>query len=341
MDMMEVEYTRIDLDEEIPESRIARMSTFLYDVVGITESAILPPLKILNKRLISGGQYAPYVDAFWSPFELTPEEYNDLCTELGNIDPTEIGSDARYAYVKIKRAEEFDLIKDDKEWSKAVNHKFQIEFVAEVMAGVAVEHKLLAEETSEPRERPEVPNLQELETTLFDLSSQAIRKFYSENSTTFYAFGIDCNAIYGDVLLCTNTEDDFQKTAEYYIENWDYTEERLVSLRRNFGDWKYQGFNFDYPFWQKDWGEIAIEIESYVHHEAVSDEESERFVELLLQTFSKVLIRLEQSGELDIINKDSGFYVQLCDHDEDPENGDKRLAFVRQELAKLDKKVAK
>ena len=341
MDMRVITYRRIDYDEKRPNSRTAPLSVFINDVVGLLECAIIPPFEILNKRFLSGGECNPLMDADWHPFEISLEEYDDLCVEMEKLEPTEIGSVARYAFVKVKRAKEFDSIRDEGEWSQAVSSKYEAEFLENLTAGVSTEQNTIVEEPNNCEKGPGPPNFRKLESALFDLASQAIDTFFSQSPKTFYAFGIDCNATYGDVLLCANTQDDFNRTAEYYVENWDYSDARLTSLKRNFGDWKYQGFNIDYPFWNQGWKKSAIEIEAYVHHEYTSDEDSERFLEQLLESFTAVLIRLERSGVLDIIKKDPGFYIQIYDHDENPEAGDKRLAIVRKRGAELSETIGK
>ena len=62
------------------------------------------------------------------------------------------------------------------------------------------------------------PDLKEIETKLIELSTIALNIFAKENQDKiFYGFGFDVDATYGQVLLCFNTEDDFKKTAQYYI----------------------------------------------------------------------------------------------------------------------------
>jgi len=73
-------------------------------------------------------------------------------------------------------------------------------------------------------------------------------KFLSQNPTLqFYSVGFDCNAEYAEILLCFNTEEAFQKTLRHY-QNGKYsdlyqTEEDILDLRFNTGDWDYQGIS--------------------------------------------------------------------------------------------------
>lgn len=107
-----------------------------------------------------------------------------------------------------------------------------------------------------------LPDLSLIETVLLRISEESILDFAREHPCeTFYAFGFDCNAEYGDVLLCANTEADFAETAKEYIEEWNYGPDDLDSLRHNFGDWKYQGFNQSQAAWDEAWEPYRATIE--------------------------------------------------------------------------------
>ncbi len=178
------------------------------------------------------------------------------------------------------------------------------------------------------------PNLEEIEKTLFDLSVRSIDEFFKSQNQKFYAFGFDCNALYGQVLLCANTLADFAITSSRYIERWNYSDSELNDLKRNFGDWKYQGFNLDQSFWEEGWGTISKNIETYLFDISTSEDDGDLYIEQLLESFSKVLIRLEEVGRLNVIKKETSFYIQIYDHDENPEDGDIRMKSVQQLLGK-------
>ena len=86
------------------------------------------------------------------------------------------------------------------------------------------------------------------DTKLQELLNQIVidtQKFLRENPTLqFYSVGFDCNAEYATILLCFNTEEAFQETLKYY-QNGKFgdlyqTEEQILDLRFNTGDWDYQ-----------------------------------------------------------------------------------------------------
>ena len=200
------------------------------------------------------------------------------------------------------------------------------------------------------------PNLNEIEDVLFDLSSKTIQKFsQKQNSEKFYGFGFDVDSSEGEVLLCFNTEEDFQKTAQYYIEKWNYTEEELQELKMNFGDWKYQGINYELDYIQDwySWSKYKKEIMSYydflfdkysidetpVENDenvlfstvdySVALEKSQNFSKLFLESIVRVLIRLENEGILNLVNQEKEFIKLVVDHDEDIDKAIERIKSVR------------
>jgi hypothetical protein len=57
----------------------------------------------------------------------------------------------------------------------------------------------------------------EIKKQLLDFSINGVENFLNEHSDLeFYSFAYDCNAEYGEVNLCFNTEKDFKKTLESY-----------------------------------------------------------------------------------------------------------------------------
>ncbi len=177
--------------------------------------------------------------------------------------------------------------------------------------------------------------MDKVEALLFELARKSIEEFFSSHAhESFYAFGFDCNAEYGDVLLCANTDAEFEKTKKHYVEQWNYqSEEQFCSLRRSFGDWTYQGFNMNQAGWNESWEAVEREIQSahgIGQDWAVEDQE---LTEAFLQCVCRVLIRLEQDPVFERISKTEDFIVQVCDHDEDIFTADARLAGVRATLA--------
>jgi len=178
------------------------------------------------------------------------------------------------------------------------------------------------------------PGLTLLESALLDLSTSSIASFADEHrGETFYAFGFDCNAEYGDVLLCLNTESDFAKTSLKYIAEWAYGPEDLAELRKNFGDWQYHGFNCEQPSWDKTWQPHKDAMEGYIFSEEPSDEDRDDFIEAFLRMVCRVLVQVERSGALDRVQQDAGFFTQVIDHDENEDEAEARLVDVRTQMA--------
>ena len=184
------------------------------------------------------------------------------------------------------------------------------------------------------------PKLDEIEDILFELSLKIIKLFAEEHhGENFYAFGFDVNTDYGEVLLCFNTEESFQKTAKNYIEKWNYSEDDLESLRMSFGDWEYHGINLDYSHEWYPWVQKRKEIENYISalfdndNTSSADDiaiiESEKFSEAFLETIIKVLIRLEKNNIFDELNMDENFMTLIVNHDEDEEKSINRIEKIR------------
>lgn len=179
----------------------------------------------------------------------------------------------------------------------------------------------------------DLPDLAAIEDALVALSLEAIARFAAEHpEETFYAFGFDCNADHGGVLLCLNTEAAFEETAAIYRERWNYSAQQLADLKRNFGDWQYQGFNQD-EGWKETWAPYSRAILEVLGGD-VDEEDRQRAVEELMRCFCRALLRVEQAGALEALRREPGFYAQVVDHDEDEEQAAQRLAAVRAEAAR-------
>lgn len=112
-----------------PEERTASLDVFVYDVPYLAACAVFPPFHLLNERLMSGGsQGGMSPGATWEPFRLTEEEYLELASALGELDPITLGDGARYHLVKYIFDPEFDHIQDQFEWSTAVSDKYREDF---------------------------------------------------------------------------------------------------------------------------------------------------------------------------------------------------------------------
>jgi hypothetical protein len=174
--------------------------------------------------------------------------------------------------------------------------------------------------------KPSKDFLKKYKNKIVEVSVKTISCFLKDNPTkTFYGFSFDCSAEYGSLQLAMNTETDFKISAQRYVEEWNYSSEDLVRLKLSTGDWKYQGFNHDYPYWS-ELREFEIEIDDYVFSNSTEPEEAEEFVEEVLNMFAKAFSEIIQSDIFATIPKEKEFILQVLDHDENPEDSDERLS---------------
>jgi hypothetical protein len=152
----------------------------------------------------------------------------------------------------------------------------------------------------------------------------------------FYGFFFDCNAEYGDVLLCLNTEEGLDEQAEYYQSSWPdrYGDVPVGDLREGFrwnpGDWKYQGFESE--DFEKAWEHKKNEVLD--HMEGLLDDEDgfELALEQFMAVVGIVAVTLEDRGAFDPLQQSDGFQVMWADHDESWEDSVERMDEVREVL---------
>jgi hypothetical protein len=166
-----------------------------------------------------------------------------------------------------------------------------------------------------------------IERRLLRASKEALQSFASEYShVSFYGFIFDCNADYGEVLLCLNSEQDLAERAKHSYPN--YSQEEIErSLRWNAGDWAYHGFNVEARFarkWEKQWAATQERIQS-----AYFEDEDDEVSELFLQSVCRVLIAMERSGAFNCVSRTPGFKALVRDHDEALDDAWERLDQIR------------
>ena len=183
-------------------------------------------------------------------------------------------------------------------------------------------------------------------SVLTTIVTEAINDFAQRHpDEQFYGFAFDCNADYGEVLLCLNTEQDLQASAKELKESppksflpkfdkmmeekygvkpkplfHDKTAAEVAEkLRWNPGDWKYQGFYncSDDP----DWAELAEEIAEQIE----TDEDREAFLRIICRLIPAIKPALER------LHRTSDFRVLVIDHDETVETAWQRLAKLESE----------
>jgi hypothetical protein len=166
------------------------------------------------------------------------------------------------------------------------------------------------------------------ETVLYEVTASMIRRFAADHpSERFYGFIFDVNAVYGEVLLCLNTEAALSAWAAQQYPQYSPAEID-AQLRWNAGDWEYQGFNSDPPYaaeWEDAWADIQDSI-----HDACLEDDSEDVAEEFLKSVCRVLIRLESNSDFSDLNREPHFEALVSDHDEDLEESRERLARARE-----------
>ena len=167
-------------------------------------------------------------------------------------------------------------------------------------------------------------NKTDIKNKLLEFTTKGVEKFLKENSELeFYAFAFDCNAEYAEVNLCLNTELEFKQTLEQY-QNGDYpqyyqTNEDIKDLKFNTGDWEYQCFESINVLSD---GELTEIFQSLPEDDYKSWKE---FVEELMELFCETLIEFRKTEIYTKIQKTEDFISFCIDHDEDFEQGIKRL----------------
>jgi hypothetical protein len=165
------------------------------------------------------------------------------------------------------------------------------------------------------------------EAGLLDLLRQDLAAFVREHpGEVFYAIGLDCNALYADILLCANTPATLRARA---LDDPAASSEKAIArrekmLRWGFGDWEYQGFNLDLP------GGIERYKKLLPGHEEIPHPFDQ---ECFLKAATRALITLQTSPEIELLSRTADFEVNCVDHDEDASAGKRRLARVRKSVA--------
>jgi hypothetical protein len=181
----------------------------------------------------------------------------------------------------------------------------------------------------------------QMEEVLYELSAHDIRAFAKAHSNeTFCSFFLDCNADYGEVLVCLNTEEARAKSADYYHqkypESYKSVESAIEMLRLSPGDWEYQGFNFER--WDEKWDSFRDAVEEAIldEEERAEEEDGDDFVApsaiRFLEIACRVAIRLDQDGVLECLNRTTDFSVMCADHDESNEESLSRFAHAKQAM---------
>jgi hypothetical protein len=144
-------------------------------------------------------------------------------------------------------------------------------------------------------------------TKMLNFASVAISEFaVAHQHETFYAFAIDSN------MLCLNSIEQFQKTLAKYKHNYPNsysTDEDENELRKNTGDWEYQGFfhmlemhGFDDKLYDVHYEQAGASIDG-----RAPDTEYAKAME-------ELIIRLVQSNAFSDLKLTPDFNAVLVDH---------------------------
>ncbi len=136
--------------------------------------------------------------------------------------------------------------------------------------------------------------------TLTKFAIISIEEFAQNHpNETFYGFAIDGN------LLCLNSEEKFQQTLESYQLKWDgyTTQEQILNLKNNTGDWEYQGFS---EF------KNGFDMDSYLEHYHSDDEDQETSEYTI--AINSIIKNLKKSNAFDKLKKTPDFYVLKVEH---------------------------
>ncbi len=172
-----------------------------------------------------------------------------------------------------------------------------------------------------PHERADL-DWRELEDALASAITAQMSDFSDAHSgEEFYAFALDCNAYYANVLFCLNTPESLEGSARSYAnqnDNDSLAKER-EALRWGLGDWRYQGFNLE----SRHWPEQVPMLDDFA--ELPHPDDTEQFLVICC----RALLRAQRSGAFEALRKTVDFAVACIDHDEDFTSGEARLERVR------------
>ncbi len=155
------------------------------------------------------------------------------------------------------------------------------------------------------------------------LFEQDLRKFISaHDGEIFCSVGVDCNSLYGDLLLSANTPDALQAMAADFASSGDQDElvRESEEMRWGFGDWKYHGFNYG-----EDGGHARYK--ALLPETDVMEHPDDRV--LFLEAVTRALIRIEGSEVFLKMRKTPDFQVLCKDDEEELEDAEERLQRLR------------
>lgn len=175
--------------------------------------------------------------------------------------------------------------------------------------------------------------------TLFSLVHGDVEHFAANHrEERFYGLFLDCNSYYGDVFVNLNTPDLLRKQAQTYKHDLQsiagpaatpdlYAHKSIgeieEELRWSPGDWGYLQIN-RWDQWRERWEPVREAIELVRDDDDLFDA---KFMEMIC----RLLIRIEQSGVLNLLTRTTDFTIMCADHDELLDHSQERLSRIRQQ----------
>jgi len=129
-----------------------------------------------------------------------------------------------------------------------------------------------------------------------------IKKFAEKHQKElFYGFAIDGN------LLCVNSIEQFEKSLNEYRKKWGGydTEEEIINLKLNTGDWHYQAFaEFD--------EKCGFNMDSYEDH--YNADKTEQSNSAYSKAMDEVIERLKASEAFKSLPTTGDFFINRLEH---------------------------
>lgn len=138
---------------------------------------------------------------------------------------------------------------------------------------------------------------------MFDFCCKEIMLFANDHKDEiFYGFSIDAG------YLCLNSEERFEECLKYYKSNFKGydNEDEIQSLKRNTGDWEYQGF-------AEMFFENGFDEHAYADHYEMSKEKQKESE--YAQAVDALVEKLSKSDVFKFLNTTKDFYVNRVEHD--------------------------
>jgi hypothetical protein len=122
-----LEYERYEFHQRAPERRTGTLAEFVLDVPYLMFNGVVPPLRVMNAVLRTGGGDAGMSPGTgWKPFRLTKPEYDDLVRHLLAMDLKALRRRrrARYVPARIVVDEALWTCRTQFDWLRRVHEKY-------------------------------------------------------------------------------------------------------------------------------------------------------------------------------------------------------------------------